>query len=160
MDANAGLQREGMQQTGATQRASLGFQTAQQRLAMDKETQGFANRAAGQSEQLRNTLLDPNATPEQRSKAQQSLMALQGKERGPRWKTSVVPGGVDALGNKLPGYGLLTDEASGESKIIQPGQVAAQQTQDPPTKASLVQGQVYQTGRGAARWNGTAFEPV
>lgn len=128
MRENAGIQREGMQQTGANQRAGMGFQTAQQRLAMEQETQGFANRAAQQSEQLRNTLLDPNATPEQRKQAQETLLALSGKERGPRWKTSVVPGGVDALGNKLPGYGLLTDEASGESKIIQPGQGGAAQT--------------------------------
>lgn len=81
MRENAGIQREGMQQTGATQRANLGFQTAQQRLAMEQESQGFANRAAGQLESLRNTLLDPNATTEQKAQAQAQLSALNGGQK-------------------------------------------------------------------------------
>ena len=81
MRENAGIQREGMQQTGATQRANLGFQTAQQRLAMEQESQGFANRAAGQLESLRNTLLDPNATTEQKALAQAQISALNGGQK-------------------------------------------------------------------------------
>ena len=135
--------REAMQQTGENQRTSLreqGFATRDQRkagidertLAMQETESGFKTRAQAQLESLRGTLLDPNATTEQKAQAQQALLALSGKERGPRWKTSVVPGGVDAMGNKLPGYGLLTDEASGESKIIQPGQAAQLPTVNGP----------------------------
>ena len=49
------------------------------RLSMDKQTQGFANRAAAQQEQLRNTVLDEQATPEQRNTAQRNLAALTGR---------------------------------------------------------------------------------
>lgn len=103
MRENAGLQREGMQQAGANQRAGLGFQTAQQRLAMDQETQGFANRAAQQSEQLRNTLLDPNATPEQRRIAQRSLAALSGKTAADRMQTVTLPDTTNEMGQVVRG---------------------------------------------------------
>lgn len=103
MRENAGIQREGMQQTGANQRAGLGFQTAQQRLAMDQETQGFANRAAQQSEQLRNTLLDPNATPEQRRIAQRSLAALSGKTAADRMQTVTLPDTTNEMGQVVRG---------------------------------------------------------
>lgn len=49
------------------------------RLGMDQQTQGFANRAAAQQEQLRNTVLDEQATPEQRDTAQRNLAALAGR---------------------------------------------------------------------------------
>lgn len=103
MRENAGIQREGMQQTGANQRAGLGFQTAQQRLAMDQETQGFANRAAQQSEQLRNTLLDQNATPEQRRIAQRSLAALSGKTAADRMQTVTLPDTTNEMGQVVRG---------------------------------------------------------
>jgi hypothetical protein len=103
MRENAGLQREGMQQAGANQRAGLGFQTAQQRLAMEQETQGFANRAAQQSEQLRNTLLDPNATPEQWRIAQRSLAALSGKTAADRMQTVTLPDTTNEMGQVVRG---------------------------------------------------------
>ena len=49
------------------------------RLGMDQQTQGFANRAAAQQEKLRNTVLDEQATPEQRDTAQRNLAALAGR---------------------------------------------------------------------------------
>ncbi len=103
MRENADIQREGIQQDGATQRAGLGFQTAQQRLAMERETQGFANRAAQQSEQLRNTLLDPNATPEQRRIAQRSLAALSGKTAADRMQTVTLPDTTNEMGQVVRG---------------------------------------------------------
>ncbi len=114
-----------------TFRTARGFNVDQQRLDTERRladseitARGFKSRAQLQEEQLRNTLLDPNATPQQKQQAQQSLATLQGKDKAPRWKTSVVQGGMDAAGNKLPGYGLLTDEATGEYRVIAPGQGA------------------------------------
>ena len=89
-DTNAGLQREQMQQDGANQREQMQQQGANQRerprtmmdavrLDMERQTQGFANRAAAQQEQLRNTVLDEQATPEQRNTAQRNLAALAGR---------------------------------------------------------------------------------
>lgn len=123
MRENAGLQREGMQQTGANQRAGMGFQTAQQRLAMDQETQGFANRAAQQSEQLRNTLLDPNATPEQRKQAQQALMTLQGKSANGEWGVQVTPATKNVDGSTTAGSIVRYNKATGQTEVVgQPGQ--------------------------------------
>lgn len=114
-----------------TFRTARGFNVDMQRLDTERRTadseiaaRGLKSRALQQEEQLRNTLLDPNATPQQKQQAQQSLATLQGKDKAPRWKTSVVQGGMDAAGNKLPGYGLLTDEATGEYRVIAPGQGA------------------------------------
>ncbi|QRI92522.1 hypothetical protein JQN63_11425 [Delftia lacustris] len=120
-----GLQREAMQQAGETGRTGMRVGIEQQRLQGEQVARGFKTRAAAQEETLRNTLLDPNATPQQKQQAQQSLATLQGRDKAPRWKTSVVQGGMDAAGNKLPGYGLLTDEATGEYRVIAPGQGAA-----------------------------------
>jgi hypothetical protein len=121
MRENAGLQREGMQQTGANQRAGLGFQTAQQRLAMDQETQGFANRAAQQSEQLRNTLLDPNATPEQRKQAQQALMTLQGKSANGEWGVQVTPATKNIDGSTSAGSIVRYNKATGQTEVVPQG---------------------------------------
>lgn len=123
MRENAGIQREGMQQTGANQRAGMGFQTAQQRLAMEQETQGFANRAAQQSEQLRNTLLDPNATPEQRKQAQEALMTLQGKTASGEWGVQVTPAIKNIDGSTSAGSIVRYNKATGQTEVVpQPGQ--------------------------------------
>lgn len=122
MRENAGIQREQVQQQGANARATLASGIDAGRLAVEQERQGIASRAARQLEVQRSIAIDPSATPEQRSAAARALMTLQGQSPAPRWKTSVVPGGVDAAGHKLPGYGLLTDESTGEHRVIQPGQ--------------------------------------
>ena len=51
---------------------------------------------------LRDTLLDPKATPEQRKQAQSSLLALQGKTENPN-RFTVVPGGqqVDQVSGRV-----------------------------------------------------------
>ena len=112
-----------------TFRTARGFNVDMQRLDTERRTadseiaaRGLKSRAQQQEEQLRNTFLDPNSTPQQKQQAQQSLATLQGKDKAPRWKTSVVQGGMDAAGNKLPGYGLLTDVATGEYRVFAPGQ--------------------------------------
>jgi hypothetical protein len=100
MNANAGLQREGIQQAGANARAALTSGVDMRRLAMEQTTQGFANRAAAQQETLRSTLLDPNATPQQRQSARQALLTISGKQDSDPYL--VVPGGqhVDPTSGK------------------------------------------------------------
>lgn len=138
------------------ERAGLGFQTAQQRLAMDKESQGFANRAAGQSEQLRNTLLDPNATPEQRRQAQQSLMALQGKSANREWGVQVTPATKNLDSSTSAGSIVRYNKATGQTEVVQqPGQRAASGNQ------KFTTGQIYVDGNGNGRkYNGSGWEPV
>ena len=98
--------RERVQQAGATERVQMqedgqnsrAGQTqglAQQKFGMEQEAQGFSSRAAAQQEQLRNVLLNPNATPEQRKVAQRSLAALSGKTAADRMQTVALPDTVD-----------------------------------------------------------------
>lgn len=117
--------RERMQQTGATERAQAQEagtnarfgQTqglAQQKFGMEQEAQGFSRRAAAQQEQLRNVLLDPNATQEQKDAARQSMQLFSGPSE--QWKAIATSGGKDELGNTLPGGALLYNPATGESR--------------------------------------------
>lgn len=86
------------------------------------------------------------------------LAALQGKSQpqNPRWKTSVVPGGKDERGNALPGYAVMTDEMTGESRIIAPGAASAP-AQTVPPQSQRVPGEVYQTPQGPMRWTPQGF---
>ncbi len=126
MRENAGIQREGMQQFGATDRAARGFAVDQQRIGIegrrvDSETEarGFQVRQAQQQEQLRNTLIDPNATPQQKAQAQAALQALSGK--GDSWKAVALQGGTDAQGNKTESILGAVNERTGEMKRMDQG---------------------------------------
>lgn len=132
MRENAGIQREGMQQAGATERSARGFAVDQQRLGIegrrvDSETEarGFQVRQAQQQEQLRNTLIDPNATPQQKAQAQAALQALSGK--GDSWKAVALQGGTDAQGNKTESILGAVNERTGEMKRME-GQGGAQKS--------------------------------
>lgn len=136
MRENAGIQREGMQQQGATtrtgmqERGSMGRTMAQAALEQQKinqagESQGFANRAAAQSEQLRNVLLDPNATPEQRSVAQRNLAALSGKTAADRMQTVTLPDTTNEMGQVVRGGQALVRTL--EDGSVQQVPIGAQQ---------------------------------
>lgn len=103
MRQNAGLQREGMQQDGADRRDARRGLIDAARLGMERETQGFANRAAAQQEQLRSTLLDPNASAEQRALAQRSLAALAGKTAADRMQAVNLPDTTTDTGQVVRG---------------------------------------------------------
>ena len=114
MRENAGIQREGMQQTGETARTGMREQGANAResgrsiLARDefnlrKEASGFQTRAAQQQEQLRNVLLDPKSTPEQRAVAQRNLSALSGKTAADRMQTVALPDTTNEMGQVVRG---------------------------------------------------------
>ena len=102
---NGGIQREQVQQSGANQRSARGFEIDRQRVDVESRraegeaaVRGFQVREAGQKEALRNVLLDPNATPEQRKVAQRSLSALSGKTAADRMQTVNLPDTVTDQG--------------------------------------------------------------
>ena len=114
MRENAAITREGMQQAGATTRTGMTEQGANTReagrnalaqgeLGLKREAAGFQTRAAAQQEQLRNVLLDPNATPEQRKIAQRSLAALSGKTAADRMQTVTLPDTTNEMGQVVRG---------------------------------------------------------
>lgn len=114
MRENAGIQREGMQQNGAITRTAMQEQgataresgrtaIAQGELGLKRTASGFQTRAAAQQEALRNVLLDPNATPEQRKIAQRSLSALSGKTAADRMQAVNLPDTVSDQGVVMKG---------------------------------------------------------
>jgi len=112
MDANANLQREQLQQQGgidreniqqggANTRAARGLAVDRARLNVEASRAASENAArdvsttgAQQLQQLRNVLLDPEATPEQRKQAESSLRAIGGKAEAAN-RFTVVPGGQE-----------------------------------------------------------------
>ena len=170
MRENAGIQREGMQQDGATTRTGMTEQGANAReqgrniLARDefnlkKEASGFQTRAAQQQEQLRNVLLDPKSTPEQRAVAQRSLAALSGKTAADRMQTVTLPDTTNEMGQVVRGgQALVRVLEDGTVQQVPIGTTPAPQAL--PPKDQLKTGQTYSTSRGPARWDGKQFIPV
>ena len=114
MRENAGITREGMQQAGATTRTGMTEQGSNTRdarrnaltaeeLALRREAQGFQTREAQQKEQLRNVLLDPKATPEQRAVARRGLASLSDKTAADRMQTVTLPDTTNEIGQVVRG---------------------------------------------------------
>ena len=119
MQQNSAITQTGMREAGANQRsdaeiaartgtdmARLGldarrFNETAATGAMERARMGLGMQSLQQEQALRDTLLDPKATPEQRKQAQSSLLALQGKTENPN-RFTVVPGGqqVDQVSGK------------------------------------------------------------
>jgi len=127
MRQNAGLMGEQMRQTGADRRDARRGLIDAARLGMDQETQGFATRAAAQQEQLRSTLLDPNASTEQRALAQRSLAALAGKTAADRLQTVNLPDTTTDMGAVVRGgQALVRIMEDGSAQQVPVGAQAAQ----------------------------------
>ena len=157
MQQSGGVQREAMQQAGETGRTGMRLGIERQRLQGEAEARGFKTRAQLQEEQLRNTLLDPNATPQQRQQAQQSLRAINGETDPSQWALQVTPSAKNPDGSTSEGSVYRINKATGDVQRVDGGQGEAKPL---PPKAELKSGQVYQTARGAARWDGTQFVPI
>lgn len=104
-------------------------------------------------------------TPAARQQAEEDLRALQGKyeKTYPElFQTTVIPGEQDALGNKSPSRLAVLDKRDGGIKVYDAsGQPAsASQAKPLPPRDQLQAGTVYQTARGAARWDGKQFVPA
>lgn len=156
-----GIQREQIQQTGASGRAAAGFNVDRERLGIDRSRVASENTArdvttqgAQQLQQLRNVLLDPKATPEQRKQAEASIRAIGGKaETANRY--TVVPGGQE-----VSPQGIAYTRPS---QVIdnQTGQFVQQGAAQPAQQAAPVTGQVYTDAKGnRAKWDGTKYVPA
>ena len=114
MQQSGGVQREAMQQAGETGRTGMRLGIEQQRLQGEAEARGFKTRAQRQEEQLRNTLLDPNATPQQKQQAQQSMRAIRGDADPSPWKVTVTPAVKNADGSTSQGSIIRHNAVTGE----------------------------------------------
>ena len=121
------------------------------------------NRAAAQSEQLRNTLLDPKATPEQRSIAQRNLAALSGKTAADRMQTVALPDTTTDTGQVVRGgqalVRTLEDGTVEQVPIGAQQQGAAQSLPQDPSKRKA--GDVYTAPNGTrVKWDGKGLVPA
>ncbi|WP_052195766.1 hypothetical protein, partial [Delftia sp. ZNC0008] len=121
MQQAGGVQREAMQQAGETGRTGMRLGIEQQRLQGEAEARGFKTRAQRQEEQLRNTLLDPNATPQQKQQAQQSMRAIRGDADPSPWKVTVTPAVKNADGSTSQGSIIRHNAVTGEVQQVDAG---------------------------------------
>ena len=112
------IRREAMQQAGESSRAGMRFGLEQQRLKSELDTRGFQQRAATQEEALRNTLIDPNASEEQRQKAQKTLRALKGEAEPSPWKVTVTPASKNADGSTTEGSIIRHNGVTGQVERV------------------------------------------
>lgn len=146
--------------TAAAQLAQAGpVQTADARL---KTSQAAAQSAISEAQQA--VLRAKN--PEQRQAAEDVLRSLQGRAANlDGFATTVVPGEVDALGNKSPSRLAVTNKGSGAVTVYgsdgQPVQAVPKGLPMPKSKAELVTGKAYTNAAGQTmQWNGERFVPI
>lgn len=140
MRENAGLQREGMQQSGANRRSLMSNMLDQEKLGMELETQGYANRAAAQQEQFRNQVAQEQ-DPAKRRGLVQRMQDVNGKTQQAD-PYLVVPGGqqVDDMGKS---YNMPSSVFNRQT-----GQFVQQQAQG---GTALPPGMVRQVGTSGGR---------
>ena len=124
--------------------------------AAKREAMGIETGAAKRLAALQDAYLNAK-TPEEQAAAAAKINALSGKGT-PQDEFMSVGGGetVDAMGNVVKNPDVLVNKRTGLP--VQGGQQAPKQAL--PPKDQLKAGTVYQTPRGAARWDGEQFIPV
>ena len=86
------------------------------------------------------------------------MLAAQGKVASPEWSGQAPPTTKHADGSTTEGSVLRFNKQTGDVQRVD-GQTPAA-VQALPPKDKLVKGQVYQTARGGARWDGSMFQPI
>lgn len=145
---------------GASQRARAANQIQQQELGMRREAQGFQTREAQRKESLQ-ARYDAAKTPEERSAIAQQIRDLSGKQE-PASRFTVVPGGQEwdaASGAMRNVPARVLNNQTGQF-VDGERQAGAQPQAMPTDKSKLAAGQIYQTARGPARWDGNQFVGV
>jgi hypothetical protein len=142
MRERGSLQREGVQQQGASQRAALGAlgaadsnEIARGRLSLEQIAAGYQNRSAARLESAQQAVENAQTPAEQRN-ARQRLLTLLGKDGEDRWKSVALQGGTDAQGNKTESILGAVNERTGEMRRM-PTQV---QPAAAPPDGSMVRG--------------------
>lgn len=145
MVANAGLQREGMGQAGATRRTAMqedGANTRDARrgaldatrLGMESQESTFRLRGLQRIDSAQEAL-DAAQSPEQSSKARARLLALHGKTEPNQWRGIATRGERRADGTEAEGGIALWNEQTGELRSNAP-----RQQQRAPAEGSLTVG--------------------
>lgn len=131
---------------------------AEDEMDMKREAQGFQSAALRRQETLQ-ARYEAAKTPEERSAIAQQIRDLSGKNE-PANRFTVVPGGQafnpDGTAYTLPAR-VLNNQTG---QFVDQPQATAQPQAMPTEKSKLSAGQIYQTARGPARWDGNQFVGV
>ncbi|OAD83932.1 hypothetical protein ATN89_12215 [Comamonas thiooxydans] len=167
-EVNAGLRRAAMAESGADRRAQgqlgLGLrrldldqqrnQLDAQRVASDERLRAPQIRAAERLGQLQESFVNAK-TPEERNAIASQMRAYSGKDEAD-WKVQVTPATKNVDGSTTAGSVIRYNSRTGDVQEVD----GVGGKPPVPAKDSLKAGQVYQTPRGQARWNGSEFELV
>ena len=122
------LQREGMQQSGETQRTNIraqrddaANQIARGRLTLEQIAAGYQNRASDRMDRAQ-AELEAAKTPEAQRSARERLLALAGKAPQNEWKLQVTPSVKSADGSTTNGSVYKWNTQSGETARVDTGQ--------------------------------------
>lgn len=121
MRENAGIQREDMQQQGASTRSLGQIALEQQKVNQAGVAQGYANRAAGRLESLQ-TAYQTAKTPEERNALAQQIRAIQGKNDPAEWGVQVTPTTKNIDGSTSMGSIVRYNKATGQTEVVGQGQ--------------------------------------
>ena len=150
--------RAGMRNTADARRDSIAAQLAQGKLDLERTAQGYANRSADRQEKLYADY-DAAKTPEERATIAQKIRDLSGKNsQDGRYQLVRGEQVFDEKANALRNTGeRLYDTQAG--RFVDGGNSVQAQAM-PERQDQLKAGQVYETSRGPARWDGKQFTQV
>lgn len=122
------LQREGLQQSGETQRTNIraqrddaANQIARGRLSLEQIAAGYQNRASDRMDRAQ-AEFESAKTPEAQRSARERLLALAGKAPQNEWKLQVTPTTKNADGSTTDGSVYKWNTQSGETARVDAGQ--------------------------------------
>ncbi|AFU45472.1 hypothetical protein C380_08850 [Acidovorax sp. KKS102] len=149
-----GLQREQVQQAGANTRANASNAVDQRRVGLEEQVRGFDIREGQRKEQLF-ARYNAAKTAEEKAAVAQQIRDLSGKQPESPWKVQVTPTTKNADGSTTDGSVYRYNTQTG---VVERVDAAATAPLPLPAKDQLKAGQVYQTPRGPARWDGKQFQ--
>lgn len=153
LHANAGLQREGVQQLGATQREAMRNDVDRGRLALEQGVAAERSRGAARIEAAQEAVATAD-TPQKQRAAQQRLLALMGKPENTKDRFVTAGGGTYVQDGQTVKEPTSIYDSVRDEWLTPP----AQNQQQPPSKEQLVKGKVYRLPDGRSmRWNGAGF---
>ena len=133
---------------------------AEDEMGLKREAQGFQTAALRRQEALQ-ARYEAAKTPEERAAIAQQIRDLSGKQE-PQNRFTVVPGGQEwdaASGAMRNVPARVLNNQTGQF-VDGERQAGAQPQAMPTDKSKLAAGQIYQTARGPARWDGNQFVGV
>lgn len=156
LQANSGLQREGIQQVGATQREAMRNSVDRGRLALEQTAAAERSRGAARLEAAQEAVATADTAEKQRA-AQARLLALMGKPESTKDRFVTAGGGTYVQDGQTVKEPTSIYDSVRDQWLRPPAQT---QTPTPP-KEQLVKGNMYTLPDGRwMRWNGKGFVPA